>query len=276
MYGDAYPLGPETDLWRLFAKNLPTRTYEKDQMIYWQEEQADCFYCIKKGRVKVFLSSENGMEKTITIVEQGILGEAAFFDHMPRVSSAKALVKTELIAINRNGLIKSFSQDPDLAVHLLELMAHRVRLLSEQVDNMTFLQADQRIAQALLRHAVPGEDGILQVNLTHEEIANLAGTTRVTVSKLLTRFAKNGWIGTRYRAVALKNPAALRSFSKVTPASPDGFEKKSPGFTGAFPSNEAQTGKDGVRVKRAPSDKVQAGKNSCFYRSDKGVYSRTS
>ena len=202
MYGDAYPLGPETDLWRLFAKNLPTRTYEKDQMIYWQEEQADCFYCIKKGRVKVFLSSENGMEKTITIVEQGILGEA------------KALVKTELIAINRNGLIKSFSQDPDLAVHLLELMAHRVRLLSEQVDNMTFLQADQRVAQALLRHAVPGEDGILQVNLTHEEIANLAGTTRVTVSKLLTRFAKNGWIGTRYRAVALKNPAALRSFSK--------------------------------------------------------------
>ena len=160
MYGDAYPLGPETDLWRLFAKNLPTRTYEKDQMIYWQEEQADCFYCIKKGRVKVFLSSENGMEKTITIVEQGILGEAAFFDHMPRVSSAKALVKTELIAINRNSLIKSFSQDPDLAVHLLELMAHRVRLLSEQVDNMTFLQADQRVAQALLRHAVPGEDGI--------------------------------------------------------------------------------------------------------------------
>ena len=41
MYGDAYPLGPETDLWRLFAKNLPTRTYEKDQMIYWQEEQAE-------------------------------------------------------------------------------------------------------------------------------------------------------------------------------------------------------------------------------------------
>ena len=154
------------------------------------------------------------MEKTITIVEQGILGEAAFFDHMPRVSSAKALVKTELIAINRNGLIKSFSQDPDLAVHLLELMAHRVRLLSEQVDNMTFLQADQRVAQALLRHAVPGEDGILQVNLTHEEIANLAGTTRVTVSKLLTRFAKNGWIGTRYRAVVIKNLAALRSFSK--------------------------------------------------------------
>ena len=41
MYGDAYPLGPETDLWRLFAKNLPTRTYERDQMIYWQEEQAE-------------------------------------------------------------------------------------------------------------------------------------------------------------------------------------------------------------------------------------------
>mgnify|MGYP001513384121 CR=1 FL=1 len=40
MYGDAYPLGPETDLWRLFAKNLPTRTYEKDQMIYWQEGTA--------------------------------------------------------------------------------------------------------------------------------------------------------------------------------------------------------------------------------------------
>lgn len=214
MYGDAYSFTTETDLWRLFAKNLPVRTYEKNQMIYWQEEQADCFYCIKNGRVKVFLSSENGMEKTITIVEQGILGEAAFFDHMPRVSSAKALEKTELIAINRSGLIKSFSQDPDLAIRLLELMAHRVRLLSQQVDNMTFLQADQRVAQALLRLSAPGEDGLLQVNLTHEEIANLAGTTRVTVSKLLTRFAKSGWIDTRYRAVVIKNPAALQEFSK--------------------------------------------------------------
>ena len=204
MYGDAYPLPPETDLWRLFARNLPVRTYEKEQMIYWQEEQADCFYCIKKGRVKVFLSSENGMEKTITIVEQGILGEAAFFDRMPRVSSAKALVKTELIAINRNGLVKSFSQDPNLAIHLLELMAHRVRLLSQQLDNMTFLQADQRVAQALLRLSAPGEDGLPQVNLT-----------RVTVSKLLTRFAKSGWIDTRYRAVVIKNPAALQEFSKA-------------------------------------------------------------
>ena len=214
MYQDAYQFPPENELWKLFARNLPTRTYEKNQMIYWQEEQADCFYCIKKGRIKIFLSSENGMEKTIAIVDQGILGEGAFFDHMPRVSSAKALVKTELIAVSRAGLIKSFSQDPDLAVRLLELMAHRVRLLSEQVDNMTFLQADARVAQALLRLASPGEDGCLQVNMTHEEIANLAGTTRVTVSKLLTRFAKSGWIDTRYRTVVIKNPTALQNFSK--------------------------------------------------------------
>ena len=223
MYGDAYPLGPETDLWRLFAKNLPTRTYERDQMIYWQEEQADCFYCIKKGRVKVFLSSENGMEKTITIVEQGILGEAAFFDHMPRVSSAKALVKTELIAINRNGLIKSFSQDPDLAVHLLELMAHRVRLLSEQVDNMTFLQADQRVAQALLRHAVPGEDGIpgepdprrnRQFSRHHPGDGEQAADT-----------VREEWLDRHPVPCGChqKSSRFKKLFQRVTPAGPDGF-----------------------------------------------------
>ena len=111
MYGDAYPLGPETDLWRLFAKNLPTRTYEKDQMIYWQEEQADCFYCIKKGRVKVFFKLGKRYGENHHHCRAGHFGRSRLFRPHARVSSAKALVKTELIAINRNGLIKSFSQD---------------------------------------------------------------------------------------------------------------------------------------------------------------------
>lgn len=162
----------------------------------------------------MFLSSENGMEKTVAIVERGILGEAAFFDRMPRMSSAKALVKTQLIPVTRSGLRKSFGRDPELAVRLLELMAKRVRLLSQQVDSMAFLQADQRVAQALLRAGEPDEKGNLQVRLTHEEIANLAGTTRVTVSKLMGKFVKNGWIDTRYRRVLVRNPAALEQIAK--------------------------------------------------------------
>ena len=47
MYGDAYPLRQKNG--SLAVLPVSTRTYEKDQMIYWQEEQADCFYCIKKG-----------------------------------------------------------------------------------------------------------------------------------------------------------------------------------------------------------------------------------
>lgn len=195
--------------WDVLEKTHTSHIYQKNKMIYWQEAPAQEFYYLKSGKVKIFLSSENGMEKTLTVLESGnIFGEAAFFDGMPRVSSAKTLVKSEIIAVNRQSLMNCFRREPQLAMNLLTYLSQTIRMLSAQVDTMTFLQADQRLARLLLKLASNGT-----VQATHEDLAGLAGVSRVTVSRILSHFAEYGWTRTHYRTVELLDEEGLKSFT---------------------------------------------------------------
>ena len=171
----------------LIEQSGSVRKYAKDEIIYLQGDTAQSFCYIKKGSVKVY-----------------IIGEGAFFDKKPRVSSAKALTNTEVIMIDKKRLTDIIAQHPTLAFELLEILANRIRLLSSQLDSMTFMQADARIAGLLLESE---HDGI--VAITHEEIANTVGVSRVTVSKTLSRFAKSGYISTEYRRILIKSREGL-------------------------------------------------------------------
>nr|WP_319489402.1 Crp/Fnr family transcriptional regulator [uncultured Caproiciproducens sp.] len=194
----------------VLEKSHTPHNYEKDRMIYWQEAPAGEFYYLKSGTVKIFISSENGMEKTLTVLEHGsIFGEAAFFDGMPRVSSAKTLVKSEIITVTRQSLMDCIRREPQLAMNLLTYLSQTIRMLSAQVNSMTFLQADQRLARLLLSLSKAKT-----VHTTHEDLAGLAGVSRVTVSRILTDFAQKGWTATRYREVEILDEAGLKAFIK--------------------------------------------------------------
>lgn len=208
-YGDNYADLP-VEIRGVFESMQTGRLYARNQMIYTQGEMADCFYYLKEGQAKIFFSSPDGMEKTLTVVGAGtILGEAAFFDEMPRVSSARALQKSVIIAIDRNRLLSKFRETPGLAMHLLNLQARSIRMLSAQVTDITFLQADCRIARLLLHAKTMRPDGSAAVGLTHEEIGSSIGVSRVTVSKILNGFARKGMIQTAYRSILLRDMDAL-------------------------------------------------------------------
>ncbi|NLG92770.1 MAG: Crp/Fnr family transcriptional regulator [Clostridiales bacterium] len=194
--------------WDVLEKTHTSHIVQKDRMIYWQEALADEFYYLKSGKVKIFLSSEDGAEKTLTVLEPGnIFGEAAFFDGMPRVSSAKTLVKSEIITVTRKSLMECIRREPQLAMNLLTYLSQTIRMLSAQVNSMTFLQADQRLARLLLSLARNGT-----VHATQDDLAGLAGVSRVTVSRTLTGFSKKGWIRARYGAVEIRDEAGLLAF----------------------------------------------------------------
>ena len=199
---------PDKNIWDVLEKSHTPHTYQKMSMIYWQEAPASEFYYLKSGRVKILLSSETGMEKTLTILESGsIFGEAAFFDGLPRVSSAKALVKSEIIAVTHQSLLQCIRQEPQLAMNLLTYLSQTIRMLSAQVNTMTFLQADQRLAGLLLKLSVGRT-----VHTTHEELACLAGVSRVTVSRILNSFAQKGLVATRYREIEILDEEGLKDF----------------------------------------------------------------
>lgn len=204
-------LGLAPDVWHRFASSRPPRIFERDQMIYWQGEQADRFYYLTKGRVKIFISSGEGEEKILTVYQAGhIFGEASFFDGMPRVSSARALERSLIVPISRELVAEQFAQDPSLALSMLRYLARTVRMLSAHVDNMTFLQADRRIARLLLNLQEEDED----IFCTHEELGYSAGVSRVTVSRVLGGFEGRGWIDTGYRRIRVLQREQLRRFAE--------------------------------------------------------------
>ncbi len=192
---------------------VPGLLYPPNQMIYLQGEEALRFYYLKKGEVKIFITSKNGGEKTLSVVTEGnFLGEASFFDGLPRVSSAKTTQKSEIISIDEETLLRLIGEHPMLAIDLLRDLSKTVRMLSAQVDGMAFQRADQRIAQLLINSASKKGNRFL-VHYTHEEIGSLIGVSRITVSKILTRFVKEGFIKTCYRSIELVDKDALQRFA---------------------------------------------------------------
>ena len=199
------------DIWRPLAEGRTPQIYEPGRLIYLQDTQAEQFYYILSGTVKCFLSSGAGSERTLTLHHSGeLIGEAAFFDRQPRVSSAIAVTRCELVSVDRQHLSEVFARHPDLAISMLEYLSRTIRLLSIHVDG-TLLQADQRIARYLLSLA-PEADGTIRC--THEEIGAAVGVSRVTVSRVLGELTKAGAVSTGYRTLKIVNRSALRHMAE--------------------------------------------------------------
>lgn len=197
------------NIWTPLADGQPILHKEPGELIYLQDTRADCFYYIVSGTAKCFISSPEGEERILTLPHAGeLMGEAAFFDGQPRVSSAMAVTKCQLVAVDRQHLTQVFAAHPDLAIAMLEDLARRVRMLSGHVDG-DFLQADKRIARHLLTILPWPED---TVRCTHEEIGASVGVSRVTVSRVLGEFDKRGWIKTGYKSLKLSDRRGLEGF----------------------------------------------------------------
>lgn len=206
-YGSELP----KKLTEIFEEINYVRSIEKGAEIYSQGETAESFFYLKRGKVRIYMASENGMEKTLSVISHGaIFGEAAFFDGKPRVSSARALQRVEIITITRTVLENAFRKHPELALELLKLQALTIRMLSAQVDSVTFRNAESRIANFLLESAEKYENNYL-VLATQEEIGSAVGTSRITVSRIINDFSKCGYLATGYGKIIIKDKKALET-----------------------------------------------------------------
>lgn len=212
-YIETYSYGLPKSLTELFESINFVKRLEPNTEIYSQGEKAESFFYLKRGRVRIYMTSENGMEKTLSIISRGaILGEAAFFDGMPRVSSARTLQKSEIVVITRQILENAFRSQPNIALELLKLQAMTVRMLSSQVDSITFRNAESRIAGFLLEFAEERGDS-RYVFATQEEIGAAVAVSRVTVSRIINSFSKQGYLSTGYGKITINNKKALEDLS---------------------------------------------------------------
>ena len=197
-------------VWNTLAEGQTPRVYRAGQLIYLQGTHADQFYYLISGSVRSFISTRDGEERVLNVHRPGdLMGEASFFDECPRVTSAMAMTESRVIAVDRAQLNDIFSRHPELAIPMLQHLARTVRLLSAHVDSAG-LPAEQRIARHLL--ALPG-DGTSPLSCTHESIGQAVGVSRVTVSRTLGQFSRDGLIHPGYRSVVILDRDGLEELA---------------------------------------------------------------
>ena len=177
-----------------------SRTFDKGQLIILAEETGDTLFIIRGGQVKVSLIHEDGKEFILSLLGQGeVFGELSLLDDRPRSANVTAMVETELLMLRRSDFLDLVRRVPQIAVSLLEELASRLRRTDDQVEGLALLDVHHRVAKTLLRMAEDGghtsPEGILvRRRPTHQQLANMSGTTRETVTRALKQLQDEGYI----------------------------------------------------------------------------------
>jgi len=167
------------------------------------------------GTVKISVPSADGREIVLNIMREGdIFGAISALDSRPRGADATAMTDCELIVIERRDFIPFLHGQPDLCMHVIDLLCSRVRRRTEQIQDVTFLDLPTRLAKALLRLAADAQPpgSAPKVVITQSEISQIIGRSREMTNKQLRAWASDGLIRLEQRLFHrfTSNPFAAR------------------------------------------------------------------
>ena len=134
--------------------------------------------------------------------EGAFVGEMALFERAPRSASVKTLTPVRLLALSRTDFIGLLKKSPDLAMSVIQELSRRLRTINEQASALSFQRVKDRTKGLLERLATePHGDGRQSTpSLTHQQIADMIGTSRETVTRVVKELKTSGWLeqeGTR-------------------------------------------------------------------------------
>ena len=197
-----------SDSWiERFEEYSVSRTFPKGTLIFSQGDESDGMFIIREGKVKVFMSDDNGKEMLIAILGPGeIVGEIASLDGQPRTASVAAMTSCKVAKI---GLIefRTFLEDnPDLAFEIIRVLTSRMRDHATSISNLAFKNVYGRVVWLLEKHAVPNEDDTLTMNrkFTQQDIADMVGSSREMVSRVVSELVKGDYISIDQKVITIK------------------------------------------------------------------------
>ena len=173
------------------------RRFPKHATIVEEGLPGDYMYVIREGRVKVTKSSDDGREKILDILEAGsFFGDMALFDRAPRSASVKTLQPCRLLALSRRDVLAVLQRSPDFAMAIIQVLIQRLRETDEQASAMSFQGVKARAQGLLERVAEEQADGRrLTPSLTHQQIADMIGSSRETVTRVVKQLKQDAWLG---------------------------------------------------------------------------------
>ena len=189
-------------------------------------EQADSFYVVVSGRLKLTQVGQDGNEVILRFVGPGEVAAAlAVFVEATYPATALAMGPTRLLAWQRLDLQELIQSHAVLATNMLKLVSERLREVQERFRELATERVAQRIARALLRLVRQAgrkvEHGVLiDLPLSRQDLAEMTGTTLFTVSRILSDWEAQGFVESARERVTITRPHALVSIAEDLPPSP--------------------------------------------------------
>lgn len=201
----------------LFESESHVRTFKRGEIVFHKGDPGETMYLITEGQVKVVLPSDSGDEALLEVLDPGdFFGELSLLDGQPRSATIVATEPTETVVLRRDTLLKAIRANPEVAIHLLQVLCQRLRETDEFVGDTVFLDVPGRVAKKLLELAdAYGErtprGTVIALRLTQQDLARMVGATRESVNKHLGAYRARGIIDVdRQRFVILKRDELQR------------------------------------------------------------------
>lgn len=192
-------------------------SFKKGKVVFWEGDQPQFLFILKKGKVKLFKQSSSGKETILRIVDMGdTFGELALFDGRPYSMSARAMEAISVIKIPRPEFLNLLKKHPAMSFEIILELSRRLRDSQDIIQGLAVERVEGRIVSLLLKLADRigrPEAGMIRIPLilTRQDIADMVGSTVETTIRIVSRLSKEGLIETKGKTIYIKDPKGLQS-----------------------------------------------------------------
>lgn len=190
-------------------EKIHLKKYKKSEILFWKGDLGDALYIIKKGKIKITELFENGREKILTIFTDGdFLGEMAIIDGEKRSASAEAIEESEVYVLYKKDFLEILQSNFVITMEILQILSKRVRYLNKEIRILTFGDVYERFMELLIdlsnKYGKKENNRIvININLTHMELANMIGVTRETVTRIIGKLKKENIIAIENKKIII-------------------------------------------------------------------------
>ena len=204
-------LAPEDLDW--LAAHTTMVTARRGQLVYMPGETNEALFLLKAGRVRIYRLSVEGKKLVLSD-----LAPETFFGDMPLAGQrmygafAEAIEDCTLCVLGRGDLERLILTRPRVAIRLLEVTGRRLLEAETVIEDFAFKSAPARLATALLRLAT--DHGEEVVGRTHQDLAEMIGTYRETVTEALDDFKRRGMVELGRKRIRILDRARLEAMAE--------------------------------------------------------------
>ncbi len=196
------------------ASVVRARSFDEGAVLFREGDVGDALYLLAGGLVKLSKVDLGGHEKTLALLQPPeFFGEMALLGHATRSATALALSPVRTYQLFRDDLERLLAAYPTVSLNLTTTLANRLRGMDDEAQVLSYKDAPGRVAFVLLRLYRSGVVDLAEagavVRLTHQDLANLAGTSRETVTRALKALEREGVIETRPKEVTIVDAEGL-------------------------------------------------------------------